>query len=85
MPPSRVMRSPYLFYLRHAIPILGRLLLGDPWTYRMLGVYTTRYGDSRAMAHQLRAAGLDAEHRRVFFGCATGVVGGRPEGHPAPR
>lgn len=78
VPPARVMRVPYLAYLRHAIPVLGRALLGDPDSYRMLVVYATRYRDSHAMADRLRAAGLVADLRSVMLGCATGVTGHRP-------
>ncbi|HEX2756523.1 MAG TPA: class I SAM-dependent methyltransferase, partial [Candidatus Limnocylindrales bacterium] len=34
------LRLAYLFYLKRVIPILGRILLGNPENYRMLGVYT---------------------------------------------
>jgi demethylmenaquinone methyltransferase/2-methoxy-6-polyprenyl-1,4-benzoquinol methylase len=78
VPPRRLMRVPYLAYLRLAIPVLGRVLLGDPASYRMLAVYTARYRDSRALAGRLRAAGLEAELRSVMAGCATGVTGIRP-------
>lgn len=77
VPPRRLMRAPYLAYLRVAIPVLGRILLGDPESYRMLAIYTTRYHDSRALADRMRAAGLETELRSVMFGCATGVAGHR--------
>lgn len=69
------LRPLFLFYLRRVIPLIGRLFLGDPDNYRMLGEYTVRFGDSRAFAEQLRQAGLAVELRRLFFGCATAVVG----------
>jgi demethylmenaquinone methyltransferase/2-methoxy-6-polyprenyl-1,4-benzoquinol methylase len=78
VPRARLLRLMYLAYLRHAIPILGRLLLGDPRSYRMLAEYTTRFRDSCAMARSLRHAGLEVELTRVSFGCATGVRGRRP-------
>ena len=72
-------------YLRHAIPVLGRMLRGDPKPYRMLAEYTSRFGDSRAIARSLRAAGMEVELTSACFGCATGVRGHRPvraEGYP---
>jgi demethylmenaquinone methyltransferase/2-methoxy-6-polyprenyl-1,4-benzoquinol methylase len=80
VPRWALLRMAYLAYLRHAIPVLGRLLLGDPEDYRMLAAYTMRFRDCRAMAEALRAAGLEAEATDAFFGCATGVRGRRPPG-----
>jgi demethylmenaquinone methyltransferase/2-methoxy-6-polyprenyl-1,4-benzoquinol methylase len=34
-----------MFYLKHIIPGIGRLLLGNPENYRMLGVYTEKFGN----------------------------------------
>jgi demethylmenaquinone methyltransferase/2-methoxy-6-polyprenyl-1,4-benzoquinol methylase len=78
VPSSRLLRVPYRFYLRHVIPLLGRLLLGNPANYRLLGVYTDRFRDSRGMADALRTHGLDVELVSYFFGCATGVVARKP-------
>ena len=78
VPGWRPLRSAYLFYLKRVIPILGRILLGNPDNYRMLGVYTERFGDCRALADAVRAAGLDATYGESFLGCATGVWGSRP-------
>jgi demethylmenaquinone methyltransferase/2-methoxy-6-polyprenyl-1,4-benzoquinol methylase len=78
VPPSRLLRLPYMAYLRHAIPVLSRALGGHPEPYRMLARYTARFGDSAAMAVSLRAVGLDVEVTSATFGCATGVRGRRP-------
>jgi ubiquinone/menaquinone biosynthesis C-methylase UbiE len=78
VPQSRGLRVPYMLYLRYFIPLLGRLLLGNPDCYRMLGEYTTRFGDASAFHRHCREAGLNADLRRHFFGCATSVRGSRP-------
>jgi demethylmenaquinone methyltransferase/2-methoxy-6-polyprenyl-1,4-benzoquinol methylase len=75
VPPVRLLRIPYMAYLTYAIPVLGRLLLGDPASYRMLSRYTRRFGDSRSMVAALTDAGLEVEPRSAFFGCATGATG----------
>ena len=71
------LRWAYLFYLKRLIPVLGRILLGNPENYRMLGVYTERFGDCRELAEVLRLAGLDARYGESFFGCASAVWGSR--------
>lgn len=78
VPSRRLVRVPYLAYLRYAIPVLGWLLLGDPRPYRMLAEYTTRFGDMRPMGRSLREAGLEVMSMRVAMGCATGIRGRRP-------
>jgi demethylmenaquinone methyltransferase/2-methoxy-6-polyprenyl-1,4-benzoquinol methylase len=75
VPPSRLLHMPYMFYLRRVIPLLGRLLMGNPDNYRMLGVYTTAFGDCADFAIACKNAGLEVRQTRYFFGCATGVVG----------
>ncbi len=77
VPPARLLRWPYGFYIRYVIPLLGRLFAGNPENYRMLGVYTHAFGDSTAAIAAFREAGLRLEPRRYFFGCATGFVGTR--------
>jgi demethylmenaquinone methyltransferase/2-methoxy-6-polyprenyl-1,4-benzoquinol methylase len=83
VPGWRPLRLAYLFYLKRVIPILGRILLGNPENYRMLGVYTERFGDCRHLVPLVQAAGLEARFVESFFGCATGVVGIRPAAGPA--
>jgi demethylmenaquinone methyltransferase/2-methoxy-6-polyprenyl-1,4-benzoquinol methylase len=77
VPRAAFLRWPYMFYLRYVVPILGLLFLGNPRCYRMLGVYTAAFGNCSRMAKMLREAGLQAEYRELFFGCASAVVGGR--------
>jgi demethylmenaquinone methyltransferase/2-methoxy-6-polyprenyl-1,4-benzoquinol methylase len=79
-PRSPIVRVPYLFHLERVIPFLGRLLLGNPDSYRMLGVYTRRFGHCGGLLATLRAAGLEATGVEYFLGCATGVIGRRPAG-----
>jgi demethylmenaquinone methyltransferase/2-methoxy-6-polyprenyl-1,4-benzoquinol methylase len=78
VPPAMGLQIPYLFYLRAIIPGIGRLFLGNPANYRLLGVYTTRFGTSRSFGQRLAAQGLHVQYRRFFFGCATGVTGYKP-------
>lgn len=78
VPPSPLLRAPYMLYLKGVIPLLGKLLLGNPDNYRMLGIYTEQFQNCGRMAEYLRVAGLHVEYKRFFFGCATGLVGSKP-------
>ena len=72
------LRAVYLFYLKTMIPLIGRMLLGDPDCYRMLGIYTEAFGDVSHFAGCLREAGLRVVQTSHFFGCASGVRGEKP-------
>ncbi|MGB7344139.1 MAG: class I SAM-dependent methyltransferase [Pirellulaceae bacterium] len=78
VPPAFWLRTPYLFYLTHLIPIIGRLFMGNPDNYRMLGVYTLAFDNCGSAVSSFRDAGLDVELRSFFFGCATGLRGRKP-------
>jgi len=78
-PPNRVLRLVYMFYVGRIIPLIGRLLLGNPDNYRLLGVYTEAFRNCGHFTNCLRRSGLEARFVRFFFGCATGVVGRKPE------
>ena len=78
VPSLPLLRLPYVFYLKYVIPLIGKLLLGNPNNYRLLGVYTKRFGNCHTMAACLRAAGLHVEYKQFFFGCATALVGRKP-------
>jgi ubiquinone/menaquinone biosynthesis methyltransferase len=85
VPPNRLLRSMYVFYLKRVIPLLGAVLLGNPENYRMLGVYTARFGDAGGFAERLRQAGLETMYASYFFGCASGAWGIRPGDAPRAR
>lgn len=78
VPPSRVLRWPYMLYLNRVIPWIGRTLMGNWDNYRLLGVYTQAFNNCDTATDIFREAGLEATTRRFFFGCATGICGRRP-------
>ncbi|MCC5842894.1 MAG: class I SAM-dependent methyltransferase [Verrucomicrobia bacterium] len=71
IPAAPALRAPYLFYLNRIIPILGRLFLGNPDNYRMLGAYTREFQNCRMFQHILQEEGFQVEYRDLFFGCAS--------------
>lgn len=78
VPSNRLLRWPYLAYLRYLIPMIGRAFLGNPENYRMLSVYTEHFGNCHWAAQSFERAGLQVQEEAYFFGCATGVSGYKP-------
>jgi len=77
-PNSTLLSVPYLFYLKIIIPILGKIFLGNPENYRMLGVYTELFGNSSKSIPILKKRGFEITPTSFFFGCATGFVARKP-------
>jgi ubiquinone/menaquinone biosynthesis C-methylase UbiE len=82
VPPNALLRALFMFYLKRVIPVIGRVMLGNPDCYRMLGLYTAAFGTTAHFAACLRAAGLNVVETSHFFGCATGVRGQKPQAYP---
>ena len=78
VPRTRILRWPYLFYINHVIPLLGRAALGNPENYRLLGRYTIAFEDCRYAHACFSEAELDVSYLSYFFGCATGLTGRKP-------
>ncbi|MCC7246353.1 MAG: class I SAM-dependent methyltransferase [Saprospiraceae bacterium] len=78
VPPGFLLRWPYLFYLKYIIPLLGKILLGNPDNYRKLGIYTEAFGSCRSALTMFEQAGLDVRYESYFGGCASGLTGRKP-------
>ena len=65
----------YGFYLGKIIPILGKLLLGNPAEYKMLWKYTKNYKNSKKAEKIFNGIGLKTEYQSYFYDCATGFSG----------
>lgn len=74
-PDNAILNSLYGFYLGRIIPVLGKLLLGDPEEYRMLWHYTRAFENTEKAVRIFNAAGLKTEARTFFGGCASGLQG----------
>jgi len=74
-PNHKILTALYEFYLGKAIPILGRVLLGNPIEYKMLWKYTNNFGDAKNTSEIFRTIGLKVEYSSYFYGCATGFSG----------
>lgn len=75
VPNNKILKPFYMFYLKNIISILGKVFLGSSETYRMLGVYTEEFENSRN-AHQIfKRTNFEVEYVEYFYGCASGIKG----------
>lgn len=75
VPKGKLLRILYLFYLKRVIPVMGKLFLGDPTTYKMLGVYTEQFQNAQKTQSIFDEMGFKTTYQRYFFGCASGFSG----------
>lgn len=74
-PDNKFLRLLYKFYLGKIIPILGKLLLGNPEEYKMLWLYTNKFENAKKAADTFAQTGLITNYSTYFFGCASGFYG----------
>lgn len=77
VPPTRLLSWPFMFYLNWLIPLIGRIALGNPDNYRLLGVYTSAFQNCETATDCFAAASLSVNYRSYFLGCATGFTGSK--------
>jgi len=77
-PRGWIFRPLYLFHLKMFLPLIERLFLRGDTDFKMIGTYSTNFGDAREIAEHLRREGLDVVFRKHFWGCATSVSGRKP-------
>jgi len=75
VPQNKLLQRIYMFYLKHIIPLLGKLFLGNPETYKMLGIYTQEFENSQKVAEIFEKQNFKVEYLQYFFGCASGIKG----------
>ncbi|WP_420401397.1 class I SAM-dependent methyltransferase [Flagellimonas sp.] len=75
VPQNKVLRTFYMLYLKKIIPILGKLFLGNPETYKMLGIYTEKFGNARNTLQIFDRPDFEVEYVEYFNGCASGIKG----------
>jgi ubiquinone/menaquinone biosynthesis methyltransferase len=75
VPNNKILRFFYGFYVGQVIPMLGRLLLGNPKEYKMLWQYTSKFGNAKRVSGIFADVGLKTTFNSYFYGCATGFYG----------
>ncbi len=68
----------YRFHLNVVLPFIERTLLRGAQDFAMIGTYCSVFGDAREFGAALVEQGLEADFRKLFFGCASGVFGRKP-------
>lgn len=58
LPASRIMRSLYLVYLRHVVPLIGYLISGNKAAYRYLNTTIETFGKYRDLPGLMQQAGF---------------------------
>jgi demethylmenaquinone methyltransferase/2-methoxy-6-polyprenyl-1,4-benzoquinol methylase len=77
-PSTWILAAPYGFYMKTILPLVEKFFLKGAQDFSMIGTYTDNFGDCTEFTKYLQEAGLEAEFRSYFFGCATGVSGYKP-------
>ena len=60
-----------MFYLTKIIPVVGYLFQGNSQDYKMLGTYTSKFGNSKNFHSMLLNEGLESHYEELFFGCGS--------------
>lgn len=79
-PENKILNMFYGFYLGRVIPILGKLLLGNPEEYKMLWKYTSEFENAKQAKEIFSKVGLKTNYSSYFYGCATGFYGQKING-----
>jgi demethylmenaquinone methyltransferase/2-methoxy-6-polyprenyl-1,4-benzoquinol methylase len=82
-PPRGILRPLVLLHLRVVIPLLGRVVAGDPAAYTYLPESTQGFKTAEELANIMREAGLvDVRYRRLAMGAMAIHSGVRPQEEP---
>lgn len=72
LPPNPLVRSLYLFYFRHLLPRVGRLVSGHRWAYTYLPESVSVFPGPEALARRLEGVGFaETGFRLLTFGIAA--------------
>ena len=72
VPPNPVLRAGYLFYFKHILPLVGRVLSGHPWAYRYLPESVGEFPGPEALGGLFERVGFrQVGWRLLTFGIAA--------------
>ena len=79
MPANPVIRFFYLIYLRHCVPLIGRVLSGDKNAYKYLNTSVEKFYSAKDFTFLMRKAGFeDIQTVPLTFGVARIYRGSKP-------
>lgn len=79
-PPRNLLRPFIMIHLKYVIPLLGRLISGNPDAYQYLPESTQGFKTPDELAELMRSAGLqDVRYQRFMFGIMAAHTGTRPQ------
>jgi demethylmenaquinone methyltransferase/2-methoxy-6-polyprenyl-1,4-benzoquinol methylase len=80
-PPRNLLRPFILIHMRYVIPLLGRLISGNPDAYQYLPESTQKFKTPEALAGAMREAGFqNVQFKRFMFGTQAVHWGEKPNG-----
>jgi demethylmenaquinone methyltransferase / 2-methoxy-6-polyprenyl-1,4-benzoquinol methylase len=76
LPSNRLLRSLHRFYLRHVVPVVGKIVSGDKYAYSYLDQTIETYTQGEAFCELMRHAGfVEVIAEPVSFGIVTIYTG----------
>lgn len=75
IPQNSFIRFFFQLYVKYYVPLLGRLLLGNPDNYRMLWRYTVEFQNCKKLINIFEQEGFKVAYRSHFLGSATQIIG----------
>ena len=75
IPRNKILKLCYMFYLKNIIPVLGKVFLGSPETYKILGIYTEEFENSKNIFRIFSKPEFEVKYVEYFLGCASGIKG----------
>jgi ubiquinone/menaquinone biosynthesis methyltransferase len=75
VPKNIILKSLYGFYTGTIIPIIGKLMLGNPENYKMLWRYTVRFKNCDLACKAFKYHNFEISKESYFWGCSTGFTG----------
>jgi demethylmenaquinone methyltransferase/2-methoxy-6-polyprenyl-1,4-benzoquinol methylase len=79
LPHNWLIRKAYLFYFRHVLPRMGRLVSGDAYAYNYLNKTVETFAQGDEFCNLMKKAGFDNVHvTPLTFGVASIYQGDKP-------